>query len=89
MLPRYEPRHNSPFHEYVGLLDQITATPVSKVKLEERFSNDKTSSKIDLSPVTGKDNQSQDFKILDPTADLQGRTLPLMPIQSLSFTAAP
>jgi hypothetical protein len=52
MLPRYEPQKKSPFHEYVGLLDQIMGVQIAKD--EEKISNDKLSPKIDLSPVTGK-----------------------------------
>jgi len=79
MLPRYEPRHNSPFHEYVGLMDQITDTPVSKVRLEEKFSNDKTSSKIDLSPVTGKITSLRISKSLIRQLIYKGEPYPVCP----------
>ncbi len=54
MLSRFESVMNSPFNEFVGLLNQITSIPKEKAKIEEKHSTDKLSPKIDLSPVTGK-----------------------------------
>ena len=54
MQPRFETVINSPFNEFVGLFDQIIATPMVTAKIFEKSGTDKLPPKIDRSPVTGK-----------------------------------
>ena len=54
MLSRSEPSIDSPFNEFVGLLDQIIGVPMVNSMVVENVSTDKPNQKIDISIVTGK-----------------------------------
>lgn len=77
MLPRYEPRHVSPFNEFVSLLDQIMGVQIAKA--EEKFSNEKLSPKIDLSPVTGKITGIRISKFMIRQLICKGEPYPVCP----------
>ncbi len=79
MQSRSETLMNSPFNEFVGLFDQITATPIVQVKTEEKVSNDKLSPKIDLSPITGKITALRVSKSLVRQLIYKGEPYPVCP----------
>lgn len=86
MLPRYEPLQERPFHEFVGLFDQITRLPVVKTAVVEKNATDKLSPKIDLSPVTGKITGIRVSKSLIRQLIYKGEPYPVCPYKVLHNT---
>ena len=79
MQPRFETQQQSQFHEYVGLLDQITAVRAAKQTVLGNFSTDKLSPKIDLNPVTGKIATMRVSKSLIRQLIYKGEPYPVCP----------
>ena len=79
MQPRYDTMMSSPFKEFVGLFDQIAGTPIVEAKTLEKASNDKLSSKIDLSSVTGKITGIRISKSLIRQLIYKGESYPVCP----------
>lgn len=79
MLSRSEPLCGSPFHEFVGLFDQIIGISLTNTKTGENFSKEKLTSKIDLSPVTGKITGIRISKSLIRQLIYKGEPYPVCP----------
>jgi hypothetical protein len=79
MQPRFEPVINSPFNEFVGLLDQMIKIPMAEVKIMEKPCIDKFPPKIDLSLVTGNISAIRVSKSLIRQLIYKGEPYPVCP----------
>jgi hypothetical protein len=86
MQLRYETLQVRPFHEFVGLFDQMINTPIEKVKVEEKISTDKLSPKIDISTITGKVTAIRVSKSLIRQLIYKGEPYPVCPYKVFHTT---
>jgi hypothetical protein len=82
MQPRFETVASSPFHEFVGLFDQIIAPPTIMTKTLEKPRTDKLPPKIDRSSVTGKITTLRVSKSLIRQLIYKGEPYPVCPYKN-------